>query len=53
MRMIDFPTPVDTNVCLANYTSYKIGGPARYFAEVDSVDTLAILLKFVKENNIP
>ena len=37
---------------LAPYTTFRIGGPARYFCEVGSVDDLKIALQFSKENNL-
>ena len=40
------------NVTLAPYTTFKIGGPARYFCEVESVDDLKNALKFSKENDL-
>src|SRR3989344_4253961 len=40
------------NVILASYTTFKIGGPARYFCEVKSVDDLKSALRFSKENDL-
>ena len=40
------------NVILAAYTTFRIGGLARYFCEVESVDDLKSALKFSKENNL-
>ena len=40
------------NVILAPYTTFKIGGPARYFCEVGSIDDLKSALKFSKTNNL-
>jgi len=40
------------NVILAPYTTFRIGGPARYFCEVGNVDDLKSALKFSKENNL-
>ena len=40
------------NIILAPYTTFGIGGPARYFCEVGSVDDLKSALKFSKENNM-
>ena len=33
------------NIALSNFSSYKIGGPARYFAEAESRDDLVSVLK--------
>ncbi len=40
------------NVILAPYTTFRIGGPARYFAEVESVGDLKKALDFSKEKNL-
>lgn len=40
------------NEPLAKHTSFKIGGPARYFASVDSVDKLSLLIKFLNSSKI-
>ncbi len=40
------------NVILAPYTTFRIGGPARYFCEIESVDDLKSALNFAKENNL-
>lgn len=37
------------NVSLAPYTTFKIGGPAKYFIKVDSLDVLAEALKWSKD----
>ncbi|MBI2062595.1 MAG: UDP-N-acetylmuramate dehydrogenase [Candidatus Yanofskybacteria bacterium] len=44
---------IKKNVILAPYTTFRIGGPARYFCEVGSVDDLKDALQFSKENNLP
>lgn len=40
------------NVILAPYTTFGIGGPARYFCEVKSVEDLKSALSFSKQNNL-
>jgi len=40
------------NVPLANYTSFGIGGPARYFAEVESVADLKEAVKMANEKGL-
>ncbi|MEK7076506.1 MAG: UDP-N-acetylmuramate dehydrogenase [Patescibacteria group bacterium] len=40
------------NVILAPYTTFRIGGPARYFCEVTSIEDLKRALQFSKENNL-
>lgn len=37
---------------LAPYTTFRIGGPARYFCEVKSVEDVKNALKFSRENNL-
>lgn len=37
---------------LSKHTSYKIGGPADFFVEVESVENTIKLLKFLEENNL-
>jgi len=41
------------NIILAPYTTFRIGGPAKYFCEVESVDDLKFALRFSKEKNLP
>ncbi len=38
-----------TNIPLARYTTFKIGGPARYFVEVTETDKLIGLLNYLSE----
>ena len=40
------------SVPLANYTSFGIGGPARYFAEVEKVEDLKEAIKSAKEKDL-
>ncbi len=41
------------NIQLAEYTTFKIGGPARFFCSVKSVDDVKQAVTFAKEKNIP
>ncbi len=41
---------IKENVSLAPYTTFKIGGPARFFVEVDDLQRLASVLKWSKEH---
>lgn len=41
------------NEPLAPYTTFRIGGPARYFAEVQSISELYEALSFSKNNSLP
>lgn len=44
---------IQENILLKNYSNYRIGGPAKYFCEVTSVDELCQAIDFAKEKNIP
>ena len=41
------------NVTLAPYSYYKIGGPARYFAEPTNTEELATVASFIKKSGLP
>jgi len=42
-----------TNVILAPYTTYKIGGPADYFFEAHSVDEISLAVAEAQQKNVP
>ncbi len=42
---------IQENVLLAKYTTFRIGGPAKFFAETDSEADLLSLLDLAKKNN--
>lgn len=44
---------IKENVALADHTVYKIGGPARFYVEVQNPEDLKEAVGFAKENNIP
>ncbi len=44
---------IQKNILLASYTTFKIGGPAKYFSEAKSVDELRELCKWAKEEGVP
>lgn len=44
---------IQEGVTLAPYTIYKLGGPARYFARVDSAKVLDEALLFAQEKGVP
>jgi|SRR3989339_1215084 len=44
---------IEKNVLLRDYVSFKIGGPAEYFAKVNNSSELTEVLKWAKENNQP
>lgn len=41
---------ISTNVPLAQYTTFRIGGPARYFCSVKNEEELVEAVRFAKEN---
>jgi len=43
---------IQENVTLAPYTTFKIGGPAKYFAEVKNEEELKEALEYVLKNNL-
>jgi UDP-N-acetylmuramate dehydrogenase len=43
---------IEENISLREYTTFKIGGPARYFARVDSPEDLSEIVNFAKEKNL-
>ena len=53
----DFKTPLPrsltSNVPLAPFTTFHIGGPARYFVEAQSLDEVQDALRFAGERSIP
>ena len=44
---------VEGNVVLKNYTTYKIGGPAKYFFVVKTTEDLIKAIKAVKQFKLP
>jgi len=44
---------IKENEPLANHTTFKVGGPARYFVEVDNKADLEKSILFAKNNNLP
>ena len=41
------------NVPMREHTSFKVGGPARYFVKTESIDDIKESFKFAKEQNLP
>ena len=46
------PVKIQENILLSKYTSFKIGGPAKYFCVVENVDEIQKALEFTKKNNL-
>lgn len=44
---------IQNNILLKDYTTYKIGGPAKYFARIGNLDELREAFKIVKKENLP
>lgn len=44
---------IQNNILLKDYTTYKIGGPAKYFARIGNLDELREVFKIVKKENLP
>ena len=49
----NIPQNIRTNVELKEFTTYKVGGKARYFASPKSVSEIRKLILWTQENNIP
>lgn len=43
---------IKENVSLSQYTTFKIGGPAKFFVEVNSEEALCETVEYAKDNNI-
>ena len=50
---VDLKTPIRTDVPLKSYSTFKIGGPARFFAEPATREELFRVLEFQKAEDIP
>lgn len=44
---------MQTNISLVNYTTFHIGGPARFFIEVKNIDELKDAVVFAREKKLP
>ena len=44
---------IQENEPMSVHTSFKVGGPARYFAKVSSMESLKSALSFAREKNLP
>lgn len=43
----------EENISLSEHTTFKIGGPARYFFRVKDIDELREALEFARQNQLP
>ena len=44
---------IQQNISLAPYTTFHVGGYAKYFAEATSADDVSEALQFAREKNLP
>ena len=44
---------IQENVPMSEHTSFKVGGPARYFVKAESVDEIKEAIQFAKEHALP
>ena len=47
------PSGVKQNIKLARYTTYKIGGPAKYFCAAKSEDEIAEAVSWARKEGVP
>jgi UDP-N-acetylmuramate dehydrogenase len=47
------PLPIKKNVILAPYTTFKIGGPAKYFFVLKNVNDLPLVLNWAEKKKLP
>ena len=47
------PPFIQENETMSVHTSFKVGGPARYFAKVSSMESLKNALSFAREKHLP
>ncbi len=50
--MTKIPMNIQKNIPLKNYTTFRIGGPAKFFVEVKNEDELIEALKYARDNNL-
>lgn len=50
---LDLKAPIRTNVSLKSYSTFKIGGLARYFTEPETQEELFRVLEFQKAEHLP
>ncbi|MEK7160510.1 MAG: UDP-N-acetylmuramate dehydrogenase [Patescibacteria group bacterium] len=47
------PVNIQENINLSSHTTFRIGGPARYFVAVKNKDELVAVVKYAKANSFP
>jgi UDP-N-acetylmuramate dehydrogenase len=53
MHMLDVEKRIARDEPLKHHTSFKVGGPARYFFEADSVESLKEVVRYCHERAMP
>ena len=53
MEISEFLPGIQKNISLKNYTTFKIGGPAKYFFEARTKEDLIKAIKMAKKFNLP
>lgn len=43
---------IQNNISLAPYTTFKIGGPAKHFVEIENVNDVSLAVNFAKANSL-
>jgi UDP-N-acetylmuramate dehydrogenase len=46
------PIKIQKNISLSKYTSFKIGGPAKFFCVVENIEEIKKALEFARENKL-
>ncbi len=52
-RITESKIPLRFEVPLSRYSTFQIGGPARYFSEPTSLEELELLLEFAQQEKLP
>lgn len=48
-----YPLNIQENISLKEYTTFRVGGPAGYFAEISDILSLIAAKNFARERNLP
>lgn len=50
---MDIKNLLQENIPLKNFTTFHLGGPARYFVAAGNIETIQAAIAWAKENNLP
>lgn len=53
LKTAEFKIPLRFDVPLSRYSTFQIGGPARYFSEPTNREELEVLLQFARQEKLP